>query len=155
MRVVCGGAIALAFVLVQVESVGFEVASFAAIVMQCMVAAGGLCLFCWGCFVSRYDAAEDGAVLALAAVFGMAVSVLLVGPAQVRASKARGDAVGVALAAYQQAHGSYPSSLNALVPDLLAEVPSTWMSLVRTLRFDSEAFTTCWRNARGGWRSGS
>lgn len=134
--------------------------------LHLLVALGGLVLFAMGVLRLQVALRRYGLALLLAAVVAFAFSAMLC-RRKVRASRAAGDGVCAALAAYRGSAGHYPYSLQELVPALLPMVPETSMGVLRsiafeyrpmpesddyTLRFPSTFFLTWARGSRGDWR---
>ncbi len=102
-------------------------------------------------------------------IWGFVIANLLVGSlivhAQVQESQRRGDAIAVALDVCRRRVGSFPPSLDALVPADLPRVPPTAMGALSTfefryrtddkadfiLSFDVPAYFGCWRTATTDW----
>lgn len=125
--------IALVLAALWIEARGFEMA-------LCLFLAAGLFAAATACSTAAVHRPALRRV-ALVLWLGLLSGVVLgqVGSAwQNRRTRAFGDRIAAALAAYRQQHGCYPMTLAELVPAQLAAVPATGLGLWRPTAFQFE-----------------
>lgn len=147
------------------ESFGFLTTALAGL-LHLLALAVGLILFVAGAIRSNWNHRRIGAALMVGAVAAIGTFIPIHRSKQER-SKATGDAVCAALDAWRHRHGRYPETLQELVPECLATVPTTAIGLWSTipfryqrdasgdddsLAFDSPAWIVCERGRRRPWR---
>lgn len=164
-RLLAGLCLFLLLTVVHLESYGFTLPGAVALAYLTVGLAALLCLATGVAKRRRAQVAWSAAILA--AVVGSALVANLVTAMQESASRARGDAIAVALAAWHEQKGRYPSKLHQLVPEFLPEVPVSAMGVWRRepfhysrsvdrydLRFHCLFFNECWRGPAGVWGRG-
>jgi hypothetical protein len=64
-------------------------------------------------------------IISLCCLFVFALSACMTTADKIKANKGKGEEIIRALTKYEQTHGQFPKSLNALSPDFLSEIPKT------------------------------
>ena len=118
---------------VALELNSFFETAIAGLVWLLTAFVGGAC-FVWGAAKNQRHLLVRGAVICVALVVGTVVG-NRIGAAQVLASKERGNRIAAGLSAFHAAEGTYPATLEDLVPDYLSKIPPTAMGLFRTQSF--------------------
>ena len=120
-------------VVADFEAFGF-VASGLTGLLQLLALVLGLILIASGAIRSNPNHRRIGASLLIGFVAAFGTFVPIHRSKQER-SKATGDTVCAALDAWRNRHGRYPETLQELVPECLANVPTTAMGLWSTIPF--------------------